>query len=119
MKDEEARQGGTEVKGYAMRRSPRALVSIPVVIKGTDKHGYAFEEDTHTFQISKYGARIFSVHELEENSILQLRLKSSEQSSHFRVVWISRENDTLGQVGVEFVQSTSFFGVSFREEDWA
>jgi len=65
MKDEEAHQGGTEVKGYAIRHIPRALVSIPVVIKGTDKKGYAFEEETQTFQVSKYGARIFSIHELE------------------------------------------------------
>ena len=119
MDDEEARQGGVEVKGYAIRRSPRALVSIPVVIKGTDKHGYSFEEDTHTFQVSKYGACIFSIHELEENSMLQLRLKSSEHWSNLRVVWISRENDTMGHIGIEFVQSTNFFGVSFQGDDWA
>jgi len=119
MKDEEAHQGGIEVKGYAMRRSPRALVSIAVAIKGTDKHGYSFEEDTHTFQISKYGARIFSIHELKEDSILQLRLKSGEHWSDLRVVWIGRETETMGHVGIEFVQSTSFFGVSFQGEDWA
>ena len=35
MKDEEEHQGGIKVKGYAIRRSPRALVSNPVVIKAT------------------------------------------------------------------------------------
>jgi hypothetical protein len=92
MDDEEARQGRIEVKGYAIRRSPRALVNIPVVIKRTGKHGYSFEEDTHTFQVSKYGACIFSIHELEEDSMLQLGLKSSEHWLDFHVVWISREN---------------------------
>jgi PilZ domain len=119
MKGQETDQCRTEVKGYSVRRSPRALVSIPVVIRGTDKQGYAFEEDTQTLQVSKYGALISSVHELEEGSILQLRLKRDEHWSEFRVAWISSENDTLGHVGIEFVQSTSFFGVSFLEEDWA
>jgi hypothetical protein len=119
MKGQEADQCRTEVKGYTVKRSPRALANIPVVIKGTDKQGCAFEEDTQTFQVSKYGALISSVHELQEGSILQLRLKRDEHWSEFRVAWIGSENDTLGHVGIEFVQSTSLFGVSFRGEDWA
>jgi len=51
--------------------------------------------------------------------MLQLRLKSSEHWSDFRVVWISGENDTKGHVGIEFVQSTNFFEVSFQGNDWA
>jgi hypothetical protein len=119
MKGQEADQCRTEVKGYTVTRSPRALVNIPVVIKGTDKQGYAFEEDTQTLQVSKYGALISSVHDLQEGSILQLRLKRDEHWSDFRVVWTSSEDDTLGRVGIEFVQATSFFGVPLREGDWA
>ena len=62
-----------EVKGYVLRRSPRAMVKIPVVIKGVDKHGYEFEEETETYVVSKYGARVSSVHEIEVDDILQFR----------------------------------------------
>ena len=108
-----------EVKGYVLRRSPRAMVKIPVIIKGVDKHGYEFEEETETFVVSKFGARIFTVHELAEDSVLELRLKSSNEWSQFRVVWLGRqEDDSLGQIGVEFIQATNFFGVVFPVEDW-
>jgi hypothetical protein len=102
-----------EVKGYVLRRSPRAMVKIPVIIRGTDKHGYEFEEETETFVVSKFGARVFTVHELA------LRLKSSEEWSQFRIAWLGRqEDDSLGQIGLEFIQSTNFFGVVFPVEDW-
>ena len=117
-KESNAENSG-DVKGYVLRRSPRAMVRIPVVIRGIDQNGYEFEEETETFVVSKYGARIFSVHELGEDSILQVRIKSSEHWSDFRIVWIgSQEDDSLGHVGIEFIQTTDFFGVIFPGEDW-
>jgi hypothetical protein len=108
-----------EVKGYVLRRSPRAMVRIPVVIKGVDKNGNAFELETETFVVSKFGARIFAVQELEQGAALQLRLKSSDQWCDFRVAWVgSHEEDTLGHIGVEFIQTANFFGVIFPGEDW-
>ena len=95
------------------------MVKIPVVIKGVDKNGYEFEEETETFVVSKFGARIFSVHEVEEDSVLQLRLKASDEWSDFRVAWIGRQDDdAVGHIGIEFVQTTNFFGVIFPGEDW-
>ena len=107
------------VKGYVLRRSPRAMVKIPVVIKGVDRHGYSFEEETETFVVSKFGARVFTVHELAEDAVLELRLKSSAEWSQFSVVWLGRkEDDSLGHIGVELLQATHFFGVTFPGEDW-
>ena len=110
----------SEVKGYVLRRSPRAMVKIPVIIQGMDKQGYEFEEETETFVVSKYGARIFTVHELEVDSVLRLRLKDAENWLDFRVVWIgTEENNSVNQIGIEFIQLSSFFGVIFPQEDWA
>jgi hypothetical protein len=108
-----------DVKGYLLRRSPRAMVKISVVMRGVDKHGYEFEEETETFVVSKFGARVFTVHELEEGALLQLRLKSRDQWSDFRVAWLGRpEDETLGHIGIEFTQTANFFGVIFPCEDW-
>ena len=84
------------------------MVKIPVVIRGIDKHGYEFEEQTETFMVSKYGARIFTVHELEEEAILKLRLQGSDQWTDFRVAWVGREE----------TQSGGHIGVEFPQEDW-
>ena len=121
MKDLQATSPSTKnVKGYVLRRSPRAMVKIPVVIKGVDKHGFEFEEDTETYIVSKFGARIFSIHELDEDARLQLKVPPTDQWSDFRVVWIGRqEEDAIGHIGIEFIQTTNFFGVNFPGEDWA
>jgi hypothetical protein len=108
------------VKGYVLRRSPRAMVKIPVVIKGVDKHGREFEEETETCVVSKYGARVRSIHQVEVDDILQLRLRESQEWSDFRVAWIGGEaDDTVGQIGIEFVQTSNFFGIRFPVEDWS
>ena len=108
-----------EVKGYVLRRSPRAMVKIPVVLRGIDKHGYEFEEETETFVVSKFGARVFTVHELAEDTVLELRLKSGNEWSQFRIAWLGRqEADSLGHIGLEFIHTTDFFGVAFPVEDW-
>ena len=119
VRDESSTAVTREVKGYVLRRSPRAMVKIPVIIKGVDKHGYEFEEETETFVVSKFGARVFTVHELADDAVLELRLKSSEEWSQFRVVWLGRqEDDSLGHIGIELIQATKFFGVIFPGEDW-
>ena len=119
LRDEGSTAVTREVKGYVLRRSPRAMVKIPVIIKGVDKHGYEFEEETETFVVSKFGARVFTVHELAEDAVLELRLKSSDEWSQFRIVWLGRqEDDSLGHIGVEFIQTSNFFGVVFPGEDW-
>jgi len=108
------------VKGYVLRRSPRAMVKIPVVIKGVDKLGREFEEETETCVVSKYGARVTSTHEVEVGDILQLRLRDSQDWSAFRVAWIGDEGEVgFGQIGIEFVQTTNFFGIRFPVEDWS
>jgi hypothetical protein len=119
LREEGTTAASREVKGYVLRRSPRAMVKIPVIIKGVDKHGYEFEEETETFVVSKFGARVFTVHELAADAVLELRLKSSDEWSRFRIVWLGRqEDDSLGHVGLEFIQTTNFFGVVFPGEDW-
>ena len=119
LREESSSAATREVKGYVLRRSPRAMVKIPVTIKGVDKQGYEFEEETETFVVSKFGARVFTVHELAEDAVLELRLNSSDEWSQLRVVWLGRqEDDSLGHIGLEFIQTTNFFGVVFPVEDW-
>ena len=119
MGDIEAPAYKKDVKGYVLRRSPRAMVKIPIVIHGIDKQGYEFEEQTETFVVSKYGARISTAHQLEEDAVLQLRLKDSDHWTDFRVAWVgTEETQSAGHIGVEFIQTTNFFGVIFPQEDW-
>jgi hypothetical protein len=119
MAPNEVQPSKKDVKGYVLRRSPRAMVKIPIVIQGIDRHGYKFEEETETFIVSKYGARVFTIHELQENDTLRLRLKDSGHWTEFRVAWIgTEESKSAGHIGLEFIQATNFFGVLFPQEDW-
>ena len=104
--------------GYVLRRSPRAMLKIPVVIKGKNKHGDEFKEVTETRVVSRFGARIRSRQELKQDALLKLRLKRGGEWADFRVAWIgSKENNMLGDVGIEFIQATNFLGVTFPDED--
>ena len=119
MKEEVLSQHQKKIKGYVSRRSFRALVKIPVIITGKDKHGVEFKDETETCEVSKYGARIYLPRDLKEDTILKLCLKESKAWRDVRVVWLgSEENTTKGHVGIEFVEATNFFGVVFPEEDW-
>ena len=104
--------------GDVLRRSPRAMVKIPVVIKGKNKHGEEFKEVTETRVVSRFGARICSSQELKQDTILKLRRKKGGEWADFRVAWIgSKGNNMLGDVGIEFIRATNFFGVAFPDED--
>jgi hypothetical protein len=119
MNEETMRQQKKTIKGYVARRSFRALVRIPVLITGKDEQGVEFKEETETCEVSKYGARIYLLQELKEDTILKLCLKESKVWMDVRVVWLgSEENNTKGHVGIEFVETSNFFGVVFPEEDW-
>src|SRR5438552_12732728 len=112
MNEEAISQHKRKIKRYVSRRSFRALVKIPVIIAGKDKHGVEFKDETETCEVSKYGARIYLPQELKEDTILKLCLKESKAWRDVRVVWLgSEENNTKGHVGIELVEANNYFGV--------
>jgi hypothetical protein len=100
-----------EVGSY-LRRSPRKSASIPVRIS-CDKLGSAWEEQTQTVLLSRYGASLRCGHSAKPGERVQLERLDTGERVLGQVAWQrSAENDGA-RIGIEFVDSENFWGL-----DW-
>lgn len=94
------------MKGEA-RRSVRVFVQMPVLVRGTDKFGFDFEEETETLSLGKYGACIRSRRELSPGSTIDL-VAPHGTKLRAKVLWNSAD-----QVGVECPELAPAVGFNF------
>ncbi len=94
------------MKGEA-RRSVRVFVQMPVVVRGTDKFGFDFEEEAETLSLGKYGACIRSRRELSPGSTIDL-VAPHGTKLRAKVLWNSAD-----QVGVECPELAPAVGFNF------
>lgn len=105
-------------KSAPLRRSTRVQARIPVVLSGTLPDGRAFTEETYILTLSKFGARVKTKHPLKVGMQVLVQPKRSveEKGTPFRVVWSGREGTSReGEVGLEYVEVSNPFGVTFPE----
>lgn len=83
------------------RRGTRTKAVLPVRIKGTDKHGKAFEELAHTLDVTTVGARLGAIHhELNLND--EITVFYRQRKMQFRVMWIKKMRGTSEfQIGLQ------------------
>ena len=99
--------------GRHLRRSPRKAAAIPVHLC-CDRLGGAWEEDSKTVLLSRYGASVQCSHPAKPGESLQIVRFDTGQKAHARVAWQRPgERDTV-RIGVEFVDCDNFWGL-----DWA
>jgi hypothetical protein len=98
--------------GTHLRRSPRKVASIPVRLT-SERLGSAWEEDTETLQVSRYGALMSCKHPAKAGETLNVIRADTGQKVMARVAWQrSLENNGV-RMGVEFVSCDNFWGL-----DW-
>ena len=104
-------------KTSPMRRSTRVQARIPVTLSGTLPDGTQFNEDTYILTLSKFGARVKTRQPLRAGMRVRVQPKHrSETATPFRVVWVGREGSPRhGEIGVEYVEASNPFEVSFPE----
>ena len=105
---------GRRSRGIARRRSARLQLNIPVVARGTDKHGDPFECVGATLTVSKHGARVRlnQACSLQHGMVFRLEIRaSSAVAQRARVVWLSHK--TPGELGIELQDPENFWGVYF------
>lgn len=99
---------------WAERRSSRRLdVTLPILVRGRDKHGLGFEDTTSSYNVSREGASFLSRRELELGQRLELiiprRPQARETSSQAdfgttgEVRRIFPRGEGLWEVGVLFI----------------
>ncbi|MBZ5661732.1 MAG: PilZ domain-containing protein [Acidobacteriia bacterium] len=99
--------------GRHLRRSPRKAAAIPVHLC-CDRLGGAWEEDSKTVLLSRYGASVQCSHPAKPGECIEVVRFDTGQKAHARVAWQRPgERDTV-RIGVEFVDCDNFWGL-----DWA
>jgi hypothetical protein len=105
-------EGATDL-GRQLRRSPRKAASIAVRVC-CDKLGGAWEEDTETLLLSRYGASLRCSRPADPRASLQVVRLDTGQKVQARVAWQRPAGSEGSRIGVEFVDCDNFWGL-----DWA
>jgi hypothetical protein len=98
--------------GRHLRRSPRKVASIPVKLV-SEKFGGAWEEETETVLVSRYGALVRCNHAAKAGETLHFKRADTGQEVLARVAWQRPSAGDDLRVGVEFVACENFWGL-----DW-
>ncbi|HXP78926.1 MAG TPA: hypothetical protein VN976_03405 [Verrucomicrobiae bacterium] len=101
--------------GRHLRRSPRMVAAIAVRLS-SEKLGGAWEEDTETVLVSRYGALVRCKHPAKAGETLHVIRADTGEKAVARVAW-QRPSGNSGnedvRIGVEFVGCENFWGL-----DW-
>lgn len=104
------------------RRSHRISESVPLIVRGVDLLGHAFEERTSTLTLNLQGCRYFSKHHLPRNSWISIEVvnDAKHRNVRARVAWIHRPHSIrdLFQVAVELEKSTNIWGLACAPSEW-
>lgn len=101
--------------GRHLRRSPRKVAAIAVKLS-SEKLGGAWEEDTETVLVSRYGALVRCKHPAKAGETIHVIRADTGEKAVARVAW-QRPSGNSGnedvRIGVEFVGCENFWGL-----DW-
>ena len=101
--------------GRHLRRSPRKVAAIAVRLS-SEKLGGAWEEDTETVLVSRYGALVRCKHPAKAGETIHVIRADTGEKALARVAW-QRPSGNSGnddvRIGVEFVGCENFWGL-----DW-
>jgi hypothetical protein len=101
--------------GAEKRRSDRLMLTIPLIVQGTDAKGSSFKEDARTITLNRHGARIQISRPLRSGQTIMLTNLVGRREAEFRVVGpiapITREG---GEWGVECLDpKENIWGIQF------
>lgn len=98
--------------GRHLRRSPRKVAVIPVRLS-SEKIGGAWEEDTETLLVSRYGALLRCKHGAKAGETIHVSRVDTGATVQARVAWQRPTACDDLRVGVEFLSCENFWGL-----DW-
>ena len=98
---------------YRLRQSPRLAASIPVELR-CEEPGGAWEEETQTKQISRYGALLKCQHPVRAEEILLVVRLDTGRQVQARVARRQRKIGGVQEIGIEFLDRDNFWNM-----DWS
>jgi hypothetical protein len=91
-----------------LRRGPRVVAEIPIVVKTTQGSGW--EELTQTVMLSRHGLQVTCRHRLDVNQLLTCVRLDNGWHTQARVVWTRLKNaGGENEAGLEFLEERNFW----------
>jgi hypothetical protein len=89
------------------RGEPRVTLKFPVCLIGKDKADMPFVEDTVTENVSRHGACVETIHEMEVGMMIQVSAFDQRFLAQARVamIWSRKSQSGKYRVGVRFVDA--------------
>jgi PilZ domain len=85
-----------------VRRSPRSTLAITVRLI-SERPGRSWEEETHTLDLSRHGARMKCQHAVKNADILKVVRIDTGKQMKARVVWLRQIVPGTQEIGIEFI----------------
>ena len=109
----------------ARRRNTRVAQALPIIVRGWNAEGRAFEEHATTIAINCYGCRFQSKYCLLSNSWVLLEIPHrvpgrAPRTVRARVTYVTspRSDHERYQIGVELETHGNIWGMAFPPADW-
>jgi hypothetical protein len=109
----------------ARRRNTRVAQALPIIVRGWNAEGRAFEEHTSTISINCYGCRFQSKHGLSNDTWVFLEVPHrvsgrAPRKVRARVTYVTRprSDHERYQIGVELETHGNIWGMAFPPADW-
>lgn len=92
-----------------LRRSPRRLAAIPVQLR-CEKLGRAWDEQTETRVLSRFGAMLECGHSVELGDTLLIKRLDTGEQARARVAWRKQNKSGRFEIGLELLNCENFWG---------
>jgi hypothetical protein len=99
-----------------VRRGPRAGMEVPVVLGGSTS-GIEWEEVTKTQTVSRHGASLSCRRAMAQGEVVKVTRPDTGQQGTARVVWSSRKDAGVFEVGLELLSDANLWGVDWDLPD--
>jgi len=96
------------------------MLSVPVVIHGTDPAQQPFREESETLVINAHGALLTLAQKVFQRQQMRLENPKTKEAQDCRVTFVGITRGGKMEVGVEFtLPNPKFWRVAFPPEDWS
>jgi len=99
-----------------LRRSSRKAGSVAIRLR-SEKLGRAWEEETETRVLSRYGAMLECQHLAEPGEILLVTRLDTGQQARARVAWRELQKGAGSNIGIEFLTCDNFWELDWNEPE--
>ncbi len=106
------------------RRSTRAVLALPIIVKGVDALHEPFRENTNTVMVSCHGCKYQSKHYVPRGSVVELEVPRGQRNAprqvSGKVIWVQRPRNTreVFHIAVDFEVPGNVWGIPSPPGDW-